>query len=91
MEYKQFIINNIDIIKKYDNKILSINKVKYEDKKFYKNNLTKYKNNLRLNLKSKITELYNNKIYNLNNNIACEFLKKYYKTNELYIVINKLK
>lgn len=91
MEYKQFIINNIDIIKKYDNKILSINKVKYEDKKFYKNNLTKYKNNLRLNLKSKITELYNNKIYNLNNNIACEFLKKYYKTNELYRVINKIK
>ena len=30
MKYKQFIINNIDIIKKYDNKILSINKVKYE-------------------------------------------------------------
>ena len=53
MKYKQFIINNIDIIKKYDNKILSINKVKYEDKKFYKNNLTKYKNNLRLDLKSK--------------------------------------
>ena len=91
MKYKQFIKNNIDIIKKYDNQILSINKIDHHDKKFYKNNLKKYKNNLRLNLKCKITELYNNKIYNLNNNIACEFLKKYYKTNELYRVINKLK
>jgi hypothetical protein len=91
MKYKQFIKNNIDIIKKYDIKILSINKIDDHQKKFYKNNLTKYKNNLRLELKSKITELYSNKIYNLNNNIACEYLKKYYKTNELYKVINKLK
>ena len=91
MKYKQFIKNNIDIIKKYDIKILSINKIDHHEKKFYKNNLKKYKNNLRLELKSKITELYSNKIYNLNNNIACEFLKEYYKTNELYRVINKLK
>ena len=91
MKYKEFIKNNIDIIKKYDIKILSINKIGHHEKKFYKNNLKKYKNNLRLNLKCKITELYNNKIYNLNNNIACEYLKKYYKTNELYKVINKLK
>ena len=84
MKYKQFIKNNIDIIKKYDNQILSINKVKYEDKKFYKNNLTKYKNNLRLDLKSKITELYSNKIYNLNSNIA-----KYtiFETHHTYIYI----
>ena len=56
MKYKEFIKNNIDIIKKYDIKIFSINKIDHHEKKFYKNNL-----------------------------------KKYYKTNELYKVINKLK
>ena len=56
MKYKEFIKNNIDIIKKYDIKILSINKIGHHEKKFYKNNLKKYKNNLRLELKSKITE-----------------------------------
>ena len=39
MKYKEFIKNNIDIIKKYDIKIFSINKIDHHEKKFYKNNL----------------------------------------------------